>query len=80
MKQESTTIRGNEKKHKKPTLPYWTFSILSSEELESSLSHKAILWHTMEKHIWRLGAASLKMMSFRGAKDFKQRMRKEAVM
>jgi len=64
MKQGSAIIRENEKKHKKPTSPYWTFSILSSKELESSLSHKAILCRTIEKQIWRLGAALLKMTSF----------------
>jgi hypothetical protein len=53
-----------QKKHKKSTPPYWIFFILSSKELESSLSHKATLWRTMEKQIWRLGAVSLKMMSF----------------
>ena len=53
------------KNHKKPTPPYWTiFSILSFKELESSHNHKAILWCTMEKTIWRLGATLLKIMSF----------------
>jgi hypothetical protein len=55
---------GEQKNHKKPTPPYWTFSIWSSKEVESSLSHKAILWRTIEKHIWRLGATLLQMMPF----------------
>jgi hypothetical protein len=54
MKQRAQQL-GETKNNKKLIPSCWTFSILSSKEMESSLNNKTILWRTLEKQICRLG-------------------------